>query len=96
MEPATAITNPFEGRAEPPLEPIELDGELEYKVMEILSSRLDQRRWEPLMYLVKWAGYEGTDKETSWVPAANLEHAPELISEFHCQYPEMPGTSDRD
>jgi hypothetical protein len=94
MEPA--ITNPFEGRAEPPPEPIELDGDLEYEVTEILSSRLDRRRREPLMYLVKWAGYEGTDEETSWIPAADLEHAPELVSEFHRQYPEMPGPSDKD
>jgi hypothetical protein len=89
IEPATV--NRFPGRTEPPPAPIELDGEMEYEVSEILSSKLDQRRKEPLMYLIKWTGYEGTDDETSWVLAADLEHAPDLVSEFHRQYPNMPG-----
>ena len=49
----------------PPLPPIEIDGNLEFKVAEILDSKLDQRRSEPLLYLIQWSGYEGTlDKQS--------------------------------
>ena len=39
------------------------------------------------MYLVKWSGYEGTDKETSWLLANALGHASKIISKFHRRYP---------
>jgi len=39
------------------------------------------------MYLVQWAGYEGSAEEQSWVPATDLSNASELIDDFHHQYP---------
>ena len=36
-------------------------------------------------------GYEGMDKETSWLPASEIPHASELISDFHHAYPGKPG-----
>ena len=44
-----------------------------------------------LLYLVKWAGYKGTDEETSWLPASKLAHASEVVSDFHQAYPSKPG-----
>jgi len=40
-----------------------------------------------LLYLVHWTGYEGTDKETSWILTSELRHASELlqISTLHIQ-----------
>ena len=63
LEPAH--DNPFEGRTQPPPPPLEVEGEAEHEVGGILDSRLDRRRKEPLIYLVKWTGYEGTPDESS-------------------------------
>ena len=38
-----------------------------------------------------WLGYENTDEEFSWLPAAELEHAKELTADFHSTYPDKPG-----
>ena len=43
------------------------------------------------LHLVKWSGYEDTDEETSWLPASELRHALEIISDFHDAYPDKPG-----
>jgi hypothetical protein len=81
----------FEGRTQPPPLPIEIEGEAEHEVAGILDSKLDRRRANPLVYLVKWTGYEGTPDESSWEPAENVEHASDLVREFHRQYPDRPG-----
>jgi hypothetical protein len=73
-----------------PLPPVEIDGKIEYEIAEILDTKLDRRRCRPLLYLVCWSGYEGTDEETSWLPADELSHAPELVSNFHKAYPLKP------
>ena len=65
LEPSTP--NPFPAR-EAILEPLViLDREPEYEISEILDSKNDKHRKCRLQYLVRWAGYEGTDEETSWL-----------------------------
>jgi len=81
----------FVGHTQPVPDSVIIEGEAEHEVDTILDSRLDRRRRRPLMYLVKWTGYTGTPEESTWKPAANLNHAPELISEFHRPYPDKPG-----
>ena len=77
LEPATP--NTILNQSQPPPPPVEVDGEPKYKITEILNSKLDQRRRQcPLLYLVRWAGYEGTDEETSWLVVTELRHATEL------------------
>ena len=76
--------------AEPP-PPVEVEGELEYEIAEVLDSKLDRRRRCKLQYLVKWFGYEGTDEETSWLPADELGNATDLVMDFHRNYPAKPG-----
>jgi len=74
----------------PPL--IEVDGEVEYKVEEILDSKIDCRKHHcQLLYLVHWAGYAGTDEGTSWLLTTELDHALELVTDFHHKYPDKPG-----
>jgi hypothetical protein len=60
IEPSTP--NRFPDRQPPPPEPIEIDGELEYEIREILDSKYDLRCWSTceLFYYVQWMGYEGT------------------------------------
>ena len=52
-------------------EPIEVDGEEEYVVEEIVEERGRGRRKQ---YLVKWEGYP----DPTWEPASNLEHTDAL------------------
>ena len=41
-----------------------------------------------LQYLVHWQGYDVS--EDSWEPAINLEHAQEIVQEYHQANPTKP------
>ena len=86
LEPHTPSTIP--NRTEPPPAPVEVEGDLEYEIAEILDTKIDKRRQCKLLYYVWWLGYEGTDEETSWLPADELGHAADLVKEFHRRYPD--------
>jgi len=83
------LANPslIPNRVNPPPPPIAIKGELEYEISQILDSKLNHRRKPPLLYYVCWAGYEGTDEEFSWLSAPELDHANELVHDFHRKYP---------
>ena len=90
LEPSISNTIPNRIQAPPP--PIEVDGDPEYEISEILDSKLDRHCCNcKLLYLVHWLGYEGTDDETSWLLATELGHAPDLVTDFHSCYPGKPG-----
>jgi hypothetical protein len=89
LEPATPNTIPNWNQPPPP--PINVEGEPEYKIAAILDAKLDRRCSCKLLYLVCWSGYEGTDKEFSWLPATELGHASELVADFHSAYLNKPG-----
>jgi hypothetical protein len=90
LEPCSPNTIP--NRTQPPPPPIEVDGEPEFEIAEILDSKIDKRRKHcQLLYLVRWAGYEGTDEETSWLLATELGNASELVNDFHAAYSDKPG-----
>ncbi|CDO69315.1 hypothetical protein BN946_scf184976.g34 [Trametes cinnabarina] len=94
LEPATL--NVIPGRVQPPPPPVIVDGEPEYEILEILDSKLDRHRKTcKLLYLVCWAGYEGTDEETLWILAMELGHTQELVSDFHRTYPDKPGPLEK-
>ena len=86
--PATPNTIPNQVQS-PPL-PIEVDKDIEYEISEILDSKLNKQRQCQLLYLIQWAGYEGTDQETDWLPATELKHATELVQDLHDSYPNKP------
>ena len=65
--------------------PIEVEGEPEYLVEEILDSRLCYNKLE---FLVKWKGY--TDENNSWEPEDNCTNARSAIAQFYWKYPEAP------
>ena len=75
--------DPLPGQVAPPPPPVEIHGEEEYTVEEILDSRT---RWRRLEYLVKWKGYD----ETIWEKATNVDEL-QTIDSFHEQYPDKPG-----
>ncbi len=70
--------------AEPP-PPIEVEGAAEYEVEEILRSGY---RRGVFRYLVKWKGYSADEAE--WLPESRLEHAQDLVREFHEAHPTQP------
>ena len=88
LEPATPNEIPNRTASPPP--PVEVQGELEYEIAEVLDSKFDRRRTCKLLYYVRWLGYEGTDEEYSWLPATELEHSKDLTSDFHSAYPDKP------
>jgi len=89
LEPA--IPNTFQQRSEPPPVPVIIDGEPEYEISKIVDSKIDRRRACKLLYKVIWLGYEDTDNDSEWLPAVELEHAKELVNNFHLKYPTKPG-----
>src|ERR1700731_5438777 len=71
--------------------PVEINRDLEHKISEVLNSKINKHHICKLLYLVQWTGYKGTNEETSWLPATELENASEAVSDFHHAYPSKPG-----
>ena len=68
-----------------------VDDEPEFEILEILDTKIDNHCCTcKLRYLVRWMGYEGTDKETSQILTSKLGHASELVVDFHKAYPAKP------
>ena len=70
-----------EQRVTPP-EAVKVEGIPEYKVEEVLDSRL---KWGKLKYLAKWSGY--ADDHNTWEPKLNLDNSKEVINNFHKSNP---------
>jgi len=68
-----------------PQAPVEVEGEEEYIVEEILDSHL---RCNKLEFLVKWEGY--TNENNSWEPEDNCKNACNAIATFYRKYPQAP------
>jgi len=84
LKPATP--NTFLQRSKPPLVPVIINREPEYKISKIVDSKIDCWRACKLLYKVIWLGYEDTDNDSKWLPATELEHAKELVNNFHLKY----------
>jgi hypothetical protein len=84
LEPYTPNTLP--GRFEEPPLPVDVDGELEYEVDEILDSRIFRKK---LQYLVSWKGYDISER--SWEPVENFSNHEESVLDYHRRYPLKPG-----
>ena len=89
LEPA--VQNEIPNHVQTPPPPIKVEGDIEYEISKVIDSKIDRQQTCKLLYLVRWAGYENTDEEFSWLPATELEHAKELVSDFHSAYPDKPG-----
>ena len=74
-----AANDQLEGQIIPPPPPVEVEGEEEWQVQEVLDSKLVRNR---LRYVVKWEGYD----ETTCEPAESINKL-RTVDEFHEQYP---------
>jgi len=68
-----------------PQSPVEVEGEEEYIVEEILDSRL---RHNKLEFLVKWEGY--TNENNLWEPEDNCKNVHNAIATFYHKYLQAP------
>jgi len=78
-----AANNRLEGQIIPPPPPVEVEGEEEWEVQEVLDSKLVRNQ---LRYLVKCVGYD----ETTWEPAESINEV-KVVDDFHERYPLNPG-----
>ncbi len=88
LEPVEENTIPNCTQPPPPL--VEVDGEEQYEIGQILNSILDHWFRCPLLYRIQWLGYEGTDEEYAWLLATKFS-ADDFIEDFHHCYPDKPG-----
>ncbi|THC88625.1 hypothetical protein EYZ11_011928 [Aspergillus tanneri] len=79
-----AATDPLTGQRPKNSGPVIVDGEVVYRVDEILDSR---KYYGHIQYLVKWSGWDIND--STWEP---IEHVDGLDAqkEFHKRYPYKP------
>ena len=80
-----ASSDPLPGQKNDPPPPIEVNGDSEWEVEQILASKLTRKT---LKYQVSWKGY---DPDPTWYPARNFLGSPDMIKQFHTEYPKQPG-----
>ncbi len=81
--------NPLPGQINEPPPPIVVDRENEWEVEQILGVR---KRYNRLVYRVKWVGHDVDLKEYK---ASDLRYAPHKLRDFHSQYKDLPGPPKR-
>ena len=91
LEPYDHSNRP--GREQPPWEPEEIYGDLQWEVERIVKSEIityvrRRRPMQEIRYFVKWAGC--SEDENTWEPPESLENALELVKAFHRENPDMP------
>ena len=84
-----ATNDPLPGQVNAPPPPIEVDGEEEWEVEEVLAVREHRGK---LQYRVKWLGW---DDDPEWYPASNLKNAPHKVRDYHLANPTRPGPPRR-
>jgi hypothetical protein len=76
----------------PPPPPDIVNEHEEYKVLEVMDSKLYRGQ---LKYLIQWKGYPERH-EWTWEPLANLENAQDAIKDFHRAHPSAPRPTNLD
>jgi hypothetical protein len=77
--------DPLPGQEEEPPPEVNITGDLEWEVDEILASRLRRKQ---LQYRVKWLNM---DEDLEWYPASDFKYAPDKLIAYHMVNPSKPG-----
>jgi hypothetical protein len=77
------------GQHNDPPDPIQVGGETEWEVGDILAIR--KHHGKP-QYRIKWLGY---DDDPDWYPASDVKYAPHKVQDFHLANPTRPGPPKR-
>ena len=78
-------TDPLPGQKNKPPLLIQVNGDDEWEIEEILACKLVRGT---LKYRVSWKGY---DPDPTWYPVWNFIGSPQKLQEFHSCYPNEPG-----
>jgi hypothetical protein len=65
--------------------PIEIEGNQEYEVAQILNTQIFRGK---VQYLVSWQGYDAS--ENTWEPLWHLKNSLDKVKEFHLTHPNAP------
>ena len=99
LEPYRASNQP--NREQPPRDPEDIEGELEWEVQRIIKSEIiwytrkvrgRNKQMKELPYFVKWKGC--AEDENTWEPPEGMNNAQEYVERFHGAKPEMPGQKE--
>jgi len=83
--------NQFPSQTKEPSPPIQIEGEDEYELDEIIDSGL---HYNKLQYRAKWKGYSPEHDKVSY-HAENFNNAEHTVQRFHRHYPGKPGMDTR-
>ena len=78
--------NKLPSQIQEPPPPIQIEGEDEYKLDEIIDSRF---HYNKLQYRAKWKRYL-LEHDKVWYPAENFNNATLSVSKFHERYSDKP------
>ena len=81
-----SLLTPYKGPVPESPQGISVDGDVEYEVEAIVSSKFHKRQ---LKYLVAWKGY--TEADYTWVSAKDCSNSQELIKAYHSKFPNAAG-----
>src|ERR1700712_4394000 len=79
--------NRFPSQIQEPPPPIQIEGENEYELDEIIDSRF---HYNKLQYRAKWKGYSPVHDKV-WYSAENFNNAERSVQQFRERYPLKPG-----
>ena len=90
--------NPLPGQHNADPGPVEIAGEPEWEVDEVVDSRLEHRMKDPatgekglLQYRVTFKGWDTYNQTPQWERYDQLENAADAVADFHHLYPSKPG-----
>lgn len=82
--PRPAATDPLPGQTQLPAEPVIINGQREWEVVEILDAKV---RYRKLQFRVACKDYPS---DMTWYDATNFENSADIVEDFYRRHPEKP------